>query len=243
MKQAGLGGMVPSVLYKYVVPERIDVLREKRIRFTQPCFLNDPFEFLLGGPDDPAHFEAKCDRKRQAEFLEKSRLYGVVSLTRRNNSIPMWTFYAASHRGFAIGFDTTSSFFRRAIDDRNLRRVDYGSQRVISTRGLPPDQPWVKPDAVLLMKSADWKHEEEWRWIDCCGPDGYDEVGSTPNGEPVYLRSIPPGSILEVILGCRATSDLAESIHALKSTAEYQHLKVLKVALSRSRYDLEIEAM
>lgn len=38
---------VPSTLYKYVTPERIDILNNLNIRFTQPSALNDPFEFNL----------------------------------------------------------------------------------------------------------------------------------------------------------------------------------------------------
>lgn len=34
----------PKILYKYVVPDRIDILKNKFIRFTQPSALNDPFE-------------------------------------------------------------------------------------------------------------------------------------------------------------------------------------------------------
>lgn len=34
----------PKKLYKYVVPERIDILKNQLIRFTQPSALNDPFE-------------------------------------------------------------------------------------------------------------------------------------------------------------------------------------------------------
>lgn len=34
----------PSKLYKYVIPERIDILKNQLIRFTQPSALNDPFE-------------------------------------------------------------------------------------------------------------------------------------------------------------------------------------------------------
>lgn len=32
------------IFYKYVIPERIDVLLNGMIRFTQPTALNDPFE-------------------------------------------------------------------------------------------------------------------------------------------------------------------------------------------------------
>ncbi len=36
----------PSVLYKYFPPERIDVLQNGKLRFTQPLVFNDPFESL-----------------------------------------------------------------------------------------------------------------------------------------------------------------------------------------------------
>lgn len=36
--------METSLLYKYLSPARIDVLENLKIRFTQPCALNDPFE-------------------------------------------------------------------------------------------------------------------------------------------------------------------------------------------------------
>ena len=38
---------IPNTLYKYVTPERIDILKNLNIRFTQPSALNDPFEFNL----------------------------------------------------------------------------------------------------------------------------------------------------------------------------------------------------
>jgi hypothetical protein len=32
------------ILYKYLSPERLDVLRDAKIRYTQPRLFNDPFE-------------------------------------------------------------------------------------------------------------------------------------------------------------------------------------------------------
>ncbi len=48
-------------LYKYVPPERLDVLRHLRIRFTQPEAQNDPFEF-----------RPLVDRFRRSEVAEES---------------------------------------------------------------------------------------------------------------------------------------------------------------------------
>ena len=35
---------LPDVLYKYLYPDRNDVLRDRRIRYSQPSALNDPYE-------------------------------------------------------------------------------------------------------------------------------------------------------------------------------------------------------
>jgi hypothetical protein len=43
------------ILYKYLPPERLDVLEKRRIRFTQPGDFNDPFEFrpcIQPAPDE-----------------------------------------------------------------------------------------------------------------------------------------------------------------------------------------------
>ena len=37
---------IPNALYKYVIPDRIDILKNRYIRFTQASALNDPFELL-----------------------------------------------------------------------------------------------------------------------------------------------------------------------------------------------------
>lgn len=47
--------MVPSILYKYCPPERLDALESGLFRFTQPAAMNDPFDvspFLLLGSEE-----------------------------------------------------------------------------------------------------------------------------------------------------------------------------------------------
>jgi hypothetical protein len=232
---------IPDVLYKYVLPERIDILLQKRIRFTQPCFLNDPFEFKPGAPeaDDIGHFEAKVAKLREDDYRDKSALYGVLSLTPKKDSIPMWTHYAASHRGFVIGFDTRSGPFLQAIEEGRLRLVTYSAERVNVTRGLP-EQSWADPDTIFHSKSTDWDYEQEWRWLESRAPGEYADLVSGSNGELLFLRRIPAESIREIVLGCRADSSLIESVRALQLTPSYRHLKLFKVALNPSRYILDV---
>ena len=225
--------MIPPILYKYLVPDRFgDVLIERKIRFTQACFLNDPFEFNPGStPESAARFQKWVGRRRSDTYREKASRDGVFCLTEDNKSIPMWTHYAAGHTGFVIGFDTSSDLFTSAAKSGKLNRVKY-SERVNVTEGL------ANPDAIFWTKSKEWEYEREWRWIESCRPDGYDEVRAGPGGELFYLRSIPPQSIKELILGCRAKPVLADSVRAIRSTPDYRHLKLFAVTPDKTEYAL-----
>ena len=235
---------IPERLYKYLAAERLDVLAMKRIRFTQPCFCNDPFEFRPGmpvpGPQGLGHFELSTARRRDDEYDEKSRVTGVLSLTAKRDSIPMWTHYAESHRGFVIGFDTKSAFFSEAIKADKLARVDYQKDRVSLTRGLEAAS-WTHPDAIFTTKSTEWEYEEEWRWLELAPPEGA-EVVTASNGELVFLRPLPPESVCEVILGCRADRCLTESILAIKSSTDYQHVTLFRVETDDNAYKLNIRS-
>lgn len=52
-------------VYKYVVPERLDVLRNARIRFTQPAALNDPFELR-------PYFESVVDETELLDHIARN---------------------------------------------------------------------------------------------------------------------------------------------------------------------------
>jgi hypothetical protein len=69
-------------LYKYATPERLDVLRHLRIRFTQPTALNDPFEFrpLVSAfrPPDLAARDLAAELERQLP-QEIAKYKGILS--------------------------------------------------------------------------------------------------------------------------------------------------------------------
>lgn len=228
-----------STLYKYVVPARIDILLQKKIRFTQPCFLNDPFEFNPGRAEGPmGHFETHIGNVYEASYREKSRAYGILSLTKKRDSIPMWTHYADSHRGFVIGFDTQSEWLQQA--GSALREVQYQKQRACLTRHRSPGE---SNEDIFYWKSTQWAYEEEWRWVESRDPSEYAELIGGPSGELFFLRSILPNSIRQIVLGYRASSSLRESIQALKAVQDYQHLEIFQADLHGSDYRLEIREL
>jgi len=63
------------ILYKYLQPTRLDVLKHKRIRFTQPGDFNDPFEFRPKIRDVASDVEEHFDQLVDEELAK----YGVLN--------------------------------------------------------------------------------------------------------------------------------------------------------------------
>src|SRR3990172_9979437 len=149
------------VVYKYLTPDRVDVLEHSRIRFTQPAALNDPFEmfpcFLQYGPWllKTAHQRA-IDKygpeaaqstlperehlvvKKLLEFPSAvSKYFVILSLSRIPDNVLMWSHYADSHRGFLIGFDSDHDFLKSGPSKPyfGLKDVEYSDDRYVLKEG------------------------------------------------------------------------------------------------------------
>ena len=90
----------PKKLYKYLAPERIDILKNQLIRFTQPSALNDPFELqpmfeelfsendLKEAMDPPFEYIEEALRKQYLESSSKLQAHisidQVIATVRKN---------------------------------------------------------------------------------------------------------------------------------------------------------------
>jgi len=93
----------------------------------------------------------------------------------------MWAHYADSHRGICMGFASDKDIFAKA------QAVTYSKVRY--TVDPMHDSDEQRSVNSLLLKSADWGYEQEWRYIDFeSGPGKYQLV------EP---------ALREIVLGAR----------------------------------------
>lgn len=102
--------IVPEVLYKYLPPDRIDVLESGKIRFTQPTVFNDPFEsspvFRDFASREQMEKASKADAK-ETGMPEEERgriIESMFSSPRRETYFPLLTqvIIAALSRGVGI---------------------------------------------------------------------------------------------------------------------------------------------
>jgi hypothetical protein len=154
------------------------MLRDKRIYFSDPLDVNDPWDckpFLKDAPDRISHL-------LQAEVV-KRRIY---CLTPFPENTLMWSHYGDKHRGIAIEFGKDNPLISKA------RPVSYSKDY--------PEWTWTaiwdgNPLRVILNKSADWCYEREFRLIGVQTTDGSAKL----DGNYVAL---PDGAVTAIVLGC-----------------------------------------
>ena len=228
-----------NLVYKYVTAKRINVLKDARIRFTQPAALNDPFEFLpcmkrfeekhlrrlqthieeLGVPTDAQkaflqHF-VKANRVNLPFVL--SHAFAMLCVSKVADNLLMWSHYASSHTGFVIGFDRRHPFFAPGnMSLHGLREVKYSRKRFVlppeGFLGLSEPEMQLANEQFLFTKSEDWKYEQEMRLV--AMPTRADKTVATER-EPILLFNFPKDAVYEVILGARMQQKQRDEIAEL----------------------------
>ena len=123
----------------------LDILINRRLYASKYLDLNDPMEgFFLYDPAVPRDF-INTSRNEKANTL-------ICSLSKNYNNGLMWSVYADEHKGCCIKLSITSNSWRKldVTYDRNPVHVDAIG---------------ITVDEILKIKSPQWKHEEEVRFI------------------------------------------------------------------------------
>jgi hypothetical protein len=153
----------------------------------------------------------------------------VLSLSARRDSVPMWWQYAARHTGLVIGFDAMQGILAGDFQhEYRLAPVVYSSMRPAS--GADPRS--------LLTKSDDWEHEDEWRIIDMNLRKCAEAID--PPQQTHWRCGIRPGSVKEVIIGCRAATAMREEIIALLAETDFWHVSLFHAVADEQHFGLNL---
>ena len=100
---------------------------------------------------------------------------GLYCLSEHNDSILMWTHYAAEHSGYCLEFEVADNF-------NAAQQVKYATKFPVVDVFTTPLKEQV--DLVFLTKFQGWSYEREWRIVDI-------KRGSGPREYPrELLRSV-----------------------------------------------------
>lgn len=255
-----LANSKPKLLYKYLHPDRIDVLRNRKIRLTTPRDFNDPFDvYPIILPYDTKrtehlwpHESVKTELARRYaaagrlqllyeqipidEFGERrlSALpkYGALCLSEVRDNLLMWSHYAAEHRGLVLELDALSAFLAGA------RKLTYTDKRAALSFNV--NQELLHELSFFYEKSTAWSYEREWRMVSkLCWAS---EILNLETGQ-IHLFDLPSTAILGVILGARMSSVDREAIVAALSSPHYRHVHVQHAQMSADTFALEFRSI
>lgn len=200
----------PEILYKYLPPERIDVLGNLEVRFSRPSEFNDTFDTHYLVPRS----QGKTGIATRFRF---KRGIGIFCLTERPDDHLMWVHYARNHTGFVLGFRANASFFRE--DSRTLGKVIYQKRPIVFSNAALE---------ACFYKARTWRHEHEWR----C-------VRAFKSSEPRTV-GIKSELIREIIFGSQMESwQIAQIIFYATAHEMMSHIKFFRSSPSRRSWSLK----
>ncbi|EOA3786412.1 DUF2971 domain-containing protein [Vibrio vulnificus] len=236
------------ILFKYLPVERLDVIRNLKIRYTQLSSLNDYYE-TYHSVDNKDAFKSKMqssldeleelwNQLSPAEQAENKSDYenaivtlkelwdkaiqdslmtqvitnmldktlGVLSLSKTNSSLLMWSHYSDSYCGYVIAFDSKHEFFHKK--DQTGKATDPICMEYTENK------PCIKLDSfdaykqIMGTKDLSWSYEQEFRLtINFLGLHPIKNDKNRPVldqfGNKIYLVDIPKEAIKAIYLGPR----------------------------------------
>ena len=168
--------------------------------------------------------------------LTANQTLGALSLSEVHNHQLMWSHYAEGHRGYALGFDSSSSFFNRKIteDDalRHLRPIAYAT--------APPVLQFktVTSADLFFTKGYEWQYEAEWRML-----LPLSESSRTIPCEPfpIHLFQFPAEAVSQIIFGAKMTDENRSILKSfISSNTDYQHVSFWQASINTGSSTYEV---
>lgn len=136
--------------------------------------------------------------------------FGILSLSRSNSSLLMWSHYTQSHSGFVIGFDDTNNFFHEVTQGGQIS--DPEPVIYSQTRNVAKQNSYNFQKNMLCQKPLDWAYEQEER-IFRSGMDKSRSIKKDIYDNDIILFDLPPESIRAIYIGANAERATKEAIY------------------------------
>lgn len=244
-------------LYKYMGSKRfIEMLRSTSIRFTQPDFLNDPYECHLTLDREALKADYRKHRKAHSpemtdgqldhsvemaedqlvidallHYRDRRRNLGILSLTEDPLQLLMWAHYGEEHRGVVVEFDISHPCIRPGSNGGDtysgIEKVTYSKDKIF---GIPMPDTMID---VLSRKSPEWEYEREWRLIRTLNM-------TRRHSEEICVVDFDLSAVKSVHLGARFPAQHLDEVTQLLNANGGAHIKLWKVDIAPHRFELRV---
>jgi len=250
----------PSSVFKFVSPERMDILEKGLIRFTPPNDFNDPFElnptithhtidWVQNHERERHDFDDEDYRFSSARYAEIGRYreiineyaeaHGVLSLSGSEHSSPrldLYMDYEKDPRKNLLLWSHYASRHSGMAIEFDTDFIDGELVQVIYDKERPVctfEEIEKQTHRIYLNKSPEWRYESEWRIFK---PLAMADSTTTSN---MHLFRIKKSAVKSVTFGCRWSEDVKKRvIEILGSDSEYSHVQTFFASLDEAAFKL-----
>jgi hypothetical protein len=191
------------ILYKYLpFGYALQAIQEGKLKVGMLNELNDPYDCLpvFEGIDGSLGLQAS---KHVLDAL--SCYIGMISYSKDLINPVVWSHYADSHRGIALGF--------KHSDHDDIVHVEYQDERPIFGRKLLEgngESQLRQAERLVSVKATSWKYENEARRMV--------HLKNCKMQKDLYFEDFGPNSLCEVVLGARCA---AQPPHLIRLLQQY----------------------
>jgi hypothetical protein len=161
-------------------------------------------------------------RQLTKKYLDLLDTYGIACFAPRPDNFLMWSYYASSHTGIAVRFNTAPAFISQLPEPWMPLKVEYATEF--------PRPSFYDTDrhrvgrASFGTKALAWAHEEEWRFV---------RIGKWG------AITLPAGMIDGVVLGLKTSPEVSVNVRQWASRAN-RPIEVLKVVNQPNSFALDV---
>ncbi len=170
---------------------------------------------------------------------EASEHVGILCLSERSDSIPMWSHYSDGHKGVVIGIDIGDSSFLRGTHGK----VKYPKHRVSIDPQVEAGTKlwWKQLHRIMFSKSLEWEYENEHRIVFRLS----DLIsGKLKNNRKGYFIDIWRSTINCIILGCLISPKAESALNKeLSFRKHFSHVKRFRAERHPKSFSLKIVEM
>lgn len=171
----------------------------------------------------------ETDLRTQNAMLDiMSASFGVICFAGDAVHPLMWGHYTSRHSGLVIEFREDPILFMPP----SFLRVDYSNDRVTYDASGVPDRAAV--ELFARRKSLHWEYERESRLI---LPLSDAVPFDAPDGVRYFFLPIPPGLIVSVTLGLRASDELKNKVIDVLGAPELRHVELFQIAKDENKFE------
>jgi hypothetical protein len=238
----------PEFIFKYFRPERVDLLKDLKIRFANPATFNDPFEVC-------PRFDLLAEKIANATLKELTALHPLFGISpeqsakfvddyKRHGLKERVKFHAQKFQK-ECGERFRMLCFSERVDSPLMwghycdchagfaLQFDTGHQffegRLVKVH-YDKERPKVDGPfpglSIPLTKNEEWSYEKEWRIVQ-----------EAPSTMPHY-ETLPAESIKAIYFGIRMTALVREEIETALNTERHTHIQRFEMDIDPSTYKI-----